>query len=326
MIRITALRSIASRIGALSLILLTLGVQSAAARDEGTIPGLQSKSMTVRVDRPATSASPIRLSSDDGRSISISLPGRSSANGSRGLTATSVAGSKARVITPLISRYNEVLVDTDSLVEDVAGSVRISMITKSATAPRIFVFPLTLPAGAQLKVQPDGSVIALAPSETGMSYFAGVKAPYAYDAAGRAVPTEFRVSGSTLTQTIFPPVDAAYPIVSDPWLGKNLIQEANWVRHTEGWTLQVTPTAWQRFWNGYWPGAAGWDELYARYRWSGLTTNLEGMRDQYICHVQIVSVRAPERPTWNLDEWRPNVGYTQTINSYCNPGGAKWFD
>jgi hypothetical protein len=114
--------------------------------------------------------------------------------------------------------------------------------------------------------------------------------------------------------------------VSDPWLGAALIDHATWRYHSEGWTFEVTPTWWQRANNGYWPAASGWDELYSRYRYSGLNTNLEGMRDQYICHVQIVSVRSPSKPTWNLDEWRPNVGYWQTINSSCNPGGSKWFD
>ncbi len=200
------------------------------------------------------------------------------------------------------------------------------MITKSATAPRRFEFPLTLPAGAQLRLQPDGSVVALTPSPTGLTYIAGVKAPYAFDARGRRVATKFQVSGTTLIQTISPTPRAVYPIVSDPWLGKDLISNATWAYHAEGWTLRVTPTSWQRFWNGYWPGASGWDELYSKYRNRGLNRNLEGMRDQYICHVQIVSVRAPSRPTWNLDEWRPNVGYLQTINSSCNPGGSKWFD
>jgi len=63
------------------------------------------------------------------------------------------------------------------------------------------------------------------------------------------------------------------------------------------------------------------DELYSKYKDAGLNTNLQGMRDQYICHVQIVSVRSSRKPTWNLDEWRPNVGYAQTVNSACNPGG-----
>lgn len=200
------------------------------------------------------------------------------------------------------------------------------MITKTAAAPRSFTFPLLLPAGSQLKLRPDGSVIVLAPSISGMKYFACIKAPYAIDAAGKTVVTQFRVSGTTLIQTISPTASAVYPIISDPWLGIDLIDHATWALHPEGFTLEVTPTWWQRINNGYWPAASGWDELYAKYSDRGLNTNLEGMRDQYICHVQIVSVRAPDKQTWNLDEWRPNVGYWQTINSYCNPGGARWYD
>jgi hypothetical protein len=46
------------------------------------------------------------------------------------------------------------------------------------------------------------------------------------------------------------------------------------------------------------------------------------MRDQLICHWQL----AFWRDTYNLDEWRADVGYPQTVNSNCNPGGTKWFD
>jgi uncharacterized protein DUF2599 len=188
------------------------------------------------------------------------------------------------------------------------------------------VFPLSLPTGARLSLQDDGSVMATKPSPQGWQYLAGIKAPYAVDAVGKAVSTRFQVKGSTLIQTIAPSAKAVYPIVSDPWLGKDLIASAVWRWHTEGWTFEVTPTSWQRLWNGYWPASAGWDELYSKYKDRGLNTNLNGMRDQYICHVQIVSIRAPGKATWNLDEWRPDVGYWQTINSSCNPGGSKWFD
>ena len=64
-------------------------------------------------------------------------------------------------------------------------------------------------------------------------------------------------------------------------------------------------------------------------RWRTGTTNeggLNGMRDQLICHQQIVAIKDPGKATWNIDEWRPDVGYLQTVNASCNPGGAKWFD
>lgn len=70
----------------------------------------------------------------------------------------------------------------------------------------------------------------------------------------------------------------------------------------------VAPTGWARLnAGGYAVGVARWNELYSKYRNRGLNTNLDGMRDQFICHQQIVALRSPRKPTWNLDEWRPNV-------------------
>ena len=306
-----------------SLVVLGLSTPTASA-DPAKTDRPDLVAAAVRVEVPRTSASPIRLSSGDGQSVAIRLPGRGSTVAQSAPSSRTAAN--ARVIGPKATRYANILPDTDSTVEDIAGSVKISMITKTATAPRKFSFPLTLPAGSTLRLQRDGSVIALTKTASGTRYVAGVKAPYAYDAAGKAVATRFHVSGTTLTQTISPSTHAVYPIGSDPWLGKDLIDHATWVYHSEGFTLQVTPTSWQRYWNGYWPGSAGWNELYSKYRDRGLNTNLGGMRDQYICHVQIVSVRAPNKATWNLDEWRPDVSYLQTVNSSCNPGGPTWFD
>ena len=60
----------------------------------------------------------------------------------------------------------------------------------------------------------------------------------------------------------------------------------------------------------------GWDELYS---WAagpyGLNTNLGGMRDQYICHQQFAAYKY----TWNLDEYRKDVSYWDTVKARCNP-------
>ena len=76
------------------------------------------------------------------------------------------------------------------------------------------------------------------------------------------------------------------------------------------------------------PGVAGWNELYSKYKniGRGIKKNLNGMRDQYICHQQIVAIRAPNKASWNLDEYRPDVGYAATVNAQCNPGGKNIFD
>ncbi len=156
----------------------------------------------------------------------------------------------------------------------------------------------------------------------------GFSSPWAKDANGNNVATHYEIRSENLVQVVdHRGSDVAYPVVADPYLGFDMIKSASWVHHSEGWTLQVTPTGWSRFnAGGYVPGVYGWRELYAKYKDRGLNTNLDGMRDQYICHQQIVAVRAPNKATWNLDEWRPNVSYAQTLNASCNPGGSKWFD
>jgi hypothetical protein len=101
-----------------------------------------------------------------------------------------------------------------------------------------------------------------------------------------------------------------------------------WTYHSGlGWTLEVTPTTWARNHAGdYLIGVYDWSELYSKYKNRGLNTNLNGMRDQLICHQVVVAVTDPGKATWNIDEWRPDVGYWQTLNSRCNPGGSKFFD
>ncbi|MEA5455521.1 DUF2599 domain-containing protein [Sinomonas sp. JGH33] len=156
----------------------------------------------------------------------------------------------------------------------------------------------------------------------------GFSAPWAKDANGAKVATHYEVRSDGLAQIIeHRGANVAYPVVADPYFGFDLIQSARWVSHAEGWTLEVAPTGWAR-WNAgsFLVGVYGWDELYSKYRYRGLDTNLAGMRDQYICHQQVVAVRAPRKATWNLDEWRPSVGYFQTVAQQCNPGGARWFD
>lgn len=47
--------------------------------------------------------------------------------------------------------------------------------------------------------------------------------------------------------------------------------------------------------------------------------NKNNIRDQYYCHWDAVSKRAPRKESWNLDEDSPDVGYWSTLVQYCNP-------
>jgi hypothetical protein len=46
-----------------------------------------------------------------------------------------------------------------------------------------------------------------------------------------------------------------------------------------------------------------------------------GMYDQFKCHWQWARLVAPGKPSWNLEPWRPAVGYDATVAASCNPGG-----
>jgi hypothetical protein len=43
------------------------------------------------------------------------------------------------------------------------------------------------------------------------------------------------------------------------------------------------------------------------------------MRDQFRCHVEFARIAEPDKPSWNLELWRPDVGYLATVLAQCNP-------
>lgn len=265
----------------------------------------------------------IAIPVNDAGEVSLSRPGDGAdASLSVGLPATG-STEEAVVAEDGTVTYNSNLPSTDIAVQAFDDGVRVQTVLLNAAAPTEFTYPVNVPVGGSMTVTEDGGVLVL--DAEGVPH-GGFAAPWAKDSQGADVPTRYEIRGRDVIQFV-DHASAGYPVVADPWLWRDLISSANWVRRSEGWTLEVAPTGWAR-WNagGYAVGVAGWNELYAKYRYRGLNTNLDGMRDQWICHQQIVAIRTPRKATWNLDEWRPNVSYAQTVNASCNPGGAKWFD
>lgn len=80
-------------------------------------------------------------------------------------------------------------------------------------------FDMKLPQGYKAKVEKDGSVSLLSSGNDHLIRF--IEAPWAIDATGKALKTEYQVKGSMLVQSVAAD-GATYPIVADPqfgWMG-----------------------------------------------------------------------------------------------------------
>ncbi|MGL5828365.1 MAG: DUF2599 domain-containing protein [Angustibacter sp.] len=281
-----------------------------------------------------TSRTPLRGSGDDFRTsdtavettISGAEPGRISLRRAQELDRLTVTLPKGRSTSrpALAGDGSAVYLDgdsgTDIAVQAFDHGARIQVIIKGAVGATQYGY--AFPEGSLITLQDNGGVLIV----DARGYFVGGLAPpWAKDRSGGDIPTRYVVKGSSITQVVdHRQAGIQYPVTADPWIFRDLISSATWRYESgRGYTLQVTPTSWSRAFGGsYAVGAAGWSELYAKYSSRGLNTNLDGMRDQFICHQQF----AFDKSTYNLDEWRPNYSYASTVNSYCNPGGTSIFD
>lgn len=56
-------------------------------------------------------------------------------------------------------------------------------------------------------------------------------------------------------------------------------------------------------------------EIVKKFGQSEQWSNNRGMINQLTCHLAI----AREKPEWNIEPWRPYVGFDSTVASKCNP-------
>jgi hypothetical protein len=93
------------------------------------------------------------------------------------------------------------------------GGLQISLLIADESSPTAYAFPIDLPSGASLSIQPDGSAVALLDG-TAIGTFAR---PWALDAAGADVTSYFEVQGDDLVQVVEHGPHVTYPVVADPW-------------------------------------------------------------------------------------------------------------
>lgn len=166
----------------------------------------------------------------DGVDIGIELPGEIS-------TAASSVKSERAEAEGLVAHDGNSILDTfyegstTSTYETKSGSQTLIEVP-SSSAPREYRFPLDLPDGVEAVAAGDGSILILSPDGP-LGYF---KKPWARDANGDPVATEFHLEGDVLVQTVHFSEETAFPVVADPDFGS-----AWW-----GWFWRATTSETQR--------------------------------------------------------------------------------
>lgn len=175
--------------------------------------------------------------------------------------------------------------------------------------------------GARWTHFPDGSATL---TDDYVAHAGGTR-PTAADAHGlRRTTTRTRDGGRTLVVTLVPPPfptseqsDAATTAAPGPrttvtlTIASRALVSATWADDVEGGrSLQVDPTAFGRSGSAA-ALAAVRTELVAAHVEAGTTV----MDHQLRCH----ALGAPGKSTWNLEPWRPEVGYLDYLLARCNP-------
>ncbi len=93
-------------------------------------------------------------------------------------------------------------------------------------------------------------------------------------------------------------------------LGTRAVRSTDWGEREGGRSLAVDPTAWARS-----AGQAGRELVWAQVVAAEPEADTPTMHDQLVCH----AVGAPDKATWNLEPWRPDVGLLATMSARCNP-------
>ncbi|WP_336082308.1 DUF2599 domain-containing protein [Nocardia sp. SSK8] len=151
-----------------------------------------------------------------------------------------------------------------------------------------------------------------------------VSAVFALTGCGPA--DEPPASASTTTTPVAPSTTARTPATIapptttvDPYAGQPLIDHLTWTENIDGPRLEVYPTVAGRKTAVADGDQLAWQEVLAL----DATAESPGMFDQFRCHWVWARMVAPDKPSWNIEPWRPDVGYPATVAANCNPGGPE---
>ncbi|MFF5494564.1 hypothetical protein [Streptomyces aquilus] len=194
---------------------LTTALAPAAAADTS-----HSTARVAAVIEKATGTDDLRTGAAAADGAEVTLPAR----GDEPITATKSGQSVALTLPATGAKLQSSTADTDVFAgRDAAvsaaaqatadGGFRALFALADSGAPHQQSFRMTLPEGATIRQTAEGGLVVLGASG---SIIGGLETPWAKDANGKAVPTSYTLEGNTVTQTVTPNADTAFPVVADP--------------------------------------------------------------------------------------------------------------
>jgi hypothetical protein len=201
--------------------------------------------------------------------------------------------------------------------EDGAVALTAPLPAGDGTASTLPVLTIVAPAGMTIEELEDGS--ALVRDADGLAA-AAVTAPLLGGAAaGSGLRVQVDGDGDeTLEWSVVVPVrtDGGVDPLPGGTVGATVaasaLRSATWADRDDegGRSLAVVPATWART-GGRAAEEAVWSQLVALVPEAGT----QAMHDQLTCH----TIGAPDKASWNLEPWRPDVGLLQTLAALCNP-------
>lgn len=217
--------------------------------------------------------------------------------------------------------------DTKTFTNQVAVTdlgLEVLTVLNSEEAPKAYDFETGTDGSVRLEKATGSQDVILVYNNDGL-VVAVIENMLAKDANGKAVKTVFDIRNNVITQRIDTQDSSiTYPITS----GINVystgsaadlldwFNDAHWIWRADGVSLRLYAKDWCKSANVTTAlKEATWAAVYNYFRTEGHWSNTEGMRKQYLCHVDYAKYEAD----WNLEPWRPNVSYSQTVVARCNP-------
>ena len=291
--------------------------------EEGGDAAIEADIEDVQITVPTDPSDPLTFESDDG-DIAIVLPASAEAS-------DAVAARDGVVVFD----NNDGSTTTPIVRED--ATLQINTVIQSPEAPVSYSYQIDLPVGTT--IERDGESLYFLNGDT---LVGGLAPAWAQDADGQTVTTRYEVDGSTVTQIVEHDATFTYPVVADPWLGKNLFAYVrNNVRAPYknkpvytmelsargqliyrgsaalglvaplGTGLPVTAFGYKIMTNN------GWSEVISRQP----RANTTSVKQQYVCHVRYGYPVLGSGWRWDLEAARPSYpGWTRgnLWNHRCN--------